>query len=261
MTSAPCIAIARKISGIRPSKQIKSPMRPRSVSTTGQPLSPKFEPVLVVGRQELLVVMADDLALPAEHDAGVENLLLGRVPFGDAACDIDAVLACQRRQRRYERAIGHGLGQRPAMFGESRTNSRCPCIPETRRVRLPASPPLRRIASQARCCDRSRRDALAFEPQRRESGASSCGLHISLVDFRNSQSRLTSRQKRSRQCRFSAMNPSPVVTSRSRGHGKFDVDHFRDPCRPACQQHDLIGQLDRLFQIVRHQQHRGPSVS
>ena len=132
------------------------------------------EPVLVVGRQELLVVVAGDLAFPAEHDAAVEDLLPLRIPLGHAAGDVNPVLLRELGQRADEGTIGDRFGESPAMFGRVRTDIRCPCIRGRRRARHPAAPHLRRSSSRERCCGRSRPGARAFAPRRRESVASSC---------------------------------------------------------------------------------------
>ena len=75
------------------------------------------EPVLVMGGEKLLVVVDRDLALAIEHDAGIEDPPSGRIPFGDAAGDEDAVPARVRRHRGDEAAVRHGLGERAAMLG------------------------------------------------------------------------------------------------------------------------------------------------
>src|SRR5258705_13835304 len=69
ITSAPCIVIDRNISGMRPSKQISSPMRPRSVSTTGQL------------REIITAVEADEDVRVLVFDSAVDGFFLNHSDF------------------------------------------------------------------------------------------------------------------------------------------------------------------------------------
>src|SRR6266702_1382814 len=270
ITSAPCIVIYLYISVMSLSYPIKSPIHTSTIHKADQkPNAPeigvdhrtakfaKTKPVLIVGCEELLVVMGNEFSLAAEHHTAVEDLLLCWVPFGYAARDVDRMLLAEGRQCLHERTISDRLGEGAAMLDGI---EQVPRIHAFRKHHEFGTLPYRIFHVL-----RGQLDVMVVISEARKrlyrGGAKTAlrhvGLHVRSV-----------RVEFSAHLRFALETFEAVSLERDEcgagGYievarpGQIDIHDFRDPGRPAREQNHFVCKLNCLVEIVRNEQHRRP---